>query len=299
MKQFLVILGLTALVWLGVSLGVKSEYTLPVRIEYSGHDTVRYAIVHADTICTLRVESTGYEALLRSIFDERPVVHINLGEGRRAIGADEVCSLARQQLRGIRNAEAEVDSLRIVLVPRACRTYRPLLDKVTFNFAEQYGLYGQPTLEPAEVTLYGPEEDLDRIDEVHLAPVTIDGIDASATYRLALQPIWTEYTDVHPSCTEVRVHVPVEAYIERQYTVPITVTGADTSVLLRLYPEQVTLSVWVAQRDMDRTPEFEVTIPYADILTHGDRLSPQLTQFPDYLRPRSLQPAEVQCVVIR
>lgn len=297
MKQFFIILGLTALVWLGLSLGERNSYTMRTPVEMTGYDTIRYAVVQADTIVTLRVESSGYIALLRSIGVLKPMVTIDMSN-RQSVAASEVCELARSQNTGISSATTEIDSLRLVLAARTKRTYKPVLDDVEFEFAEQYGLYGQPTVTPAEITLYGPEADLQRIDEVRLEPTTIEDIDASGSYRLKLQPIWEKYPDVHPSATEVTVYVPVETYVEREYKVPIQVTDADTTVEMRLYPEEATLHVWVAQCDLHRIPEFNVTIDYADLLAHR-RIVPHLTQFPTYLRPRSIEPAEVQCIVIR
>ena len=45
MKHFLVILGLTALVWLGVSMSENDEYPMRVRVEMTGYDTVRYFVL--------------------------------------------------------------------------------------------------------------------------------------------------------------------------------------------------------------------------------------------------------------
>ena len=93
--------------------------------------------------------------------------------------------------------------------------------------------------------------------------------------------------------------MPVEAYVEREYKVPIQVAGADTSVAVHIYPSEATLHVWVAQRDLHREPEFTVTVNYSDILANGSRIVPQLTEFPGYMRPRGIEPAEVQCVIIK
>lgn len=297
MKQFLIILGLTIIVWLGVSMTETDSYTLPVRVEMTGYDTLRYAVVRADTAVTLRIECNGYNALLHSIRSERPTLRVDMST-RQAVAGSEICEIARHQLMGLRNASTDKDSLRLILAERSQRTYRPLLDDVEFAFAEQYGLYGEPSVSPAEVTLYGPASDLQKIDELRIEATTIDGISASGSYRLRLQPEWENYADVHPSVKEVDVYVPTETYVEREYKVPIQVVDADNDVELHLYPEVATLHVWVAQRDLEHMPEFEVTIDYADVVAHRP-LTPRLTKFPTYLRPRSLEPAEVQCVVIR
>jgi hypothetical protein len=81
--------------------------------------------------------------------------------------------------------------------------------------------------------------------------------------------------------------------------VPVLVAGADSSVSVHVYPPEVNLHVWVAQRDLHREPEFSVTVDYADILKGGSNISPQLKEFPGYVRPRGIEPNVVQCVIIK
>lgn len=301
MKQFLVILLLTALVWLGVSMAEPTEYNVHAKVEMVGYDTVRYAVLRADTAVTMRVTTDGYRALLYSVRHETPTLQVTVeDEGlQHAFAADVLYPLLRGQMSGVKSVSCKEDSVRITLAERQHRTYRPTLARVDFGFAERYGLYGQPTVTPVEVTLYGPEEALAAIDELPVARATISDISASGSYQLPLEPVWKQYHDVHPSCSEVTVYVPVETYVERDYRVPVKVAEADSSVELRIYPEEVTLRVWVAQRDLQRTPEFEVAIDYGEVLQHKTVIQPRVLSFPSYVRLRSIEPREVQCVVIK
>ena len=292
---------MTAIVWLGVSMAEPTDYRLHVKVEIQGYDTVRYAVVSADTALTLRVRANGYTALIYNLLEREPVVKLQV-EGdslRRTADVDRLQDALREQFPGIRLIDAGTDSVRVTLAPREHRTYRPVLDKVSFAFAEQYGLYGQPVLTPSTVDLYGPQEALDRIDELCVAQASITGIKSSGRYTLALEPVWEQFADVHSSCTEVNVYLPVENYVDHCYTVPITVLNADTTVQLHLYPERVELHAWVARRDLNREPRITVSVDYQDILSDGQHLVPRLTEFPNYIRPRSIEPAEVQSVIIK
>lgn len=301
MKRFLVILGLTAIVWIGVSMSEPMEYPMQVRVSYTGYDTVRYAMLSADTSLTLRITSDGYTAFLLGMLDEVPEVEVPVGGSGMQRSADigVLYAAVREGMVGIRGVTCGVDSLRVTLAERRHKTLRPNLDQVSFEFAEQYALYGQPTITPSEVTLYGPDEALATITSLPVAKTTVSGIRESGSYTMKLEPVWREAGDVHPSCTEVTVYVPVEAYVERDNKVPVQVVGADTSVSVHIYPPDVTLHVWVAQRDLHREPEFSVTVDYADIIKGGSHIVPQLTEFPSYVRPRGIEPKEVQCVIIK
>lgn len=297
MKRFLVILGITALVWLGVSMSEQGEYPMTVHIEMVGFDTVRYAVVSTDSVLPVKVTMSGVNAFLNS--HRRQEVRVQVPEEGNAVA---VSTLQRQLLHAILGAKevsSQVDSLRVVLAPRGQRTYKPRLDRVKFSFTEQHGLYGEPTVTPSEVTLYGPDEVLAQIDRIDVAATTIRDISESGTYILQLEPSWRNYADVHPSCSEVELYLPVEAYVEKEYSVPITVLEADTTVSLRLYPEAARVRVWMAQRDLMREPEFVVAVNYGDIFLNEGRLTPRLIEFPAYVRPRSVEPSEIQCVVIK
>lgn len=303
MKQFLVILGLTALVWLGVSMSDVREYPLHVRVEMTGYDTVRYAVVHADTALSLQTEMSGFNVAAMQILGLKRTVSVEMNDDglRRAVALSDINDNLRQQLAaiGVRRINAGRDSLRLVLAERQHRTFRVSLDSVHFSFSEQYGMYGEPKITPAVITLYGADSILATIDAVHVERMDIDNISATATYRLKLDPVWERIGDVRASAKEVEVYLPVEPYVEREYHAPIVVDGADSSVRLRLYPDEARVRVWVAQRDLERIPEFKVAISYDDVLAGANHLTPRLVQFPSWVRPRSVEPREVQCVIIK
>lgn len=301
MKQFLVILVLTALVWLGVSMSETTEYEMTVKVEYTGFDTVRYAVLQADSSVTVSLQSNGFNAILNSINNKDLVLPLPASGNsmHRTVAADVVYDILTERMVGVKSVNGNIDSLRLTLVERQHKDFVPSLDLVEFSFSEQYGLYGRPTVTPEVVTLYGPAEALDKIDRLPVAATTVANISKSGHYRLPLEPVWSAAGDIHASCTEVDIYVPVEPYVEKEYRVPIRVVGADTTVQLRLYPSEATLRVWVAQRDLARVPEFDVTIDYNDITQHKQHIAPQLASFPGYLRPRSLTPEEVQCIIIK
>ena len=279
------------------------EYPLHVQVDIEGVDTVRYAIVYADTALNLNVEMPGFNAAMVSILDKKPLIKVDMTRGgmRRALAIEDLNDNLRQQLAiyGVKRVVAGRDSIRLRLAERSHRTLPVRLDSVDFSFSEQYGLYGEPKVSPAQVTLYGADSLLATIDEVQVARAHIAGIAATATYRLALDPVWQRLGDVKTSDTEVDVYLPVEAYVEREYTVPIEVAGADTSVRLRLYPAEAKVRAWIAKRDLQRTPEFRVTIDYKEVLAGATRQKPRLLEFPAWLRPRSVEPDEVQCLIIK
>lgn len=303
MRHFLVILGITALLWLGVSMSEQRQYPLNLEVEITGFDTVRYAVTYADTALPVQATMSGFNAAAVSLLHFQPHVTLSLDKGQfnRSTAVEDVSDDFVRQLRaiGVTNIISTQDSLRLRLISRGQRTYPVRLDSVDFSFNEQYGLYGEPSVTPATVTLYGPDSLLDAIKTIQVAPAELHDIASSDTYSLPLLNVWKELGDIRSSVNEVQVYLPVEAYVEREYRVPITVAGADSSARIRVYPDQVNVRVWIAKRDLERMPDIQVAIDYADVLAGATKLTPRLIQFPAYIRPRSISPAQVQCVVIK
>ena len=301
-KQFLAILTVTALVWLVVSMSEISEYPCTVKVEYEVYDDVRYSLLQADTALLLQIQCSGYDALLRSLNNETPTLKVKMpGSGlHRSIAVASLSGVIQTQLgSGIVKYSSQKDSLRIVLAARSHRTFRPQLDDVKFTFAEQCGLYGEPVISPAEIVLYGPEELLDKIPEVRAKKTQIDNISESSTIELELDPVWRSLGDVKASNTKINVYLPVENYVEREFRIPVQVEGADTNVRIRIYPENVTVRAWVPASDLARSPDLKVVVNYSDVLAENNSVRLRLVEYSSYLRPHSIEPNEVQCIVIK
>lgn len=277
----------------------EHEYQMRIGVQMSGYDTIRYAAISVDTAMTAQVRMSGFNAMMATAVGRQPRIQVALPSGKNAVAVDDLADEIRHTLRGASLVRADRDSLRVVLTLRASKTVPIAIDHVRFAFSEQFGLYGEPRIEPAQVTLYGPQEVLAQVDELQVKDTSLADVKKSASYILPLEPVWTRYADVHPSSKEVSLYLPVEPYVERDYNVAVSVLGMDSTVQVKLYPDHVTAHVWIAQRDMDRMPEMQVGIDYDEVVQGGGKAAARLTRFPAYVRPKSIEPADIQCVVIQ
>lgn len=317
-RSFLVVLGITALVWLAIAMSESHEYSLPAKIQFGGYDAKRYAVVGSDTALTLKVEATGFNALFYSLRRQGLVVQVDMNSEmvhrytrkreevvdlHRTVALNDLSSQLSSQLysMGMHFIGGTRDSLHIVLNERASRTFTPDLGALHINFSDGYGLYGEPQVTPAEVTLYGPRDVLDAIDLIGVKPMEINGVRASKTYRLALDGTWRRHGDIYASADTISVAIPVKRFIERRFSVPVTVSDADSSHALRLYPDHVELNVWVAQEDLGTisADRFSVSANYGDIRSGLQRLKLRVSRFPRNVRIRSVNPSEIEYVIIK
>ncbi|MBR1550022.1 MAG: YbbR-like domain-containing protein [Bacteroidales bacterium] len=317
-RSFLVVLGITALVWLAMAMSESREYNLPVKVRFSGYDAKRYAVARIDTSLTLKVEATGFNAMFYSLRREPPTVQLDMnselvyryvrrrGEVTdlyRSVAVNDLSSQISTQLDaiGIHYVGSAKDSLQLVLNERASRTYIPDLGDLRINFSDGYGLYGEPQVTPGTVTLYGPRDVLDTIERVCVKPVVLNKVLQSGTFVVSLDASWRQVGDVYSSVDAVSVYIPVKRFIERRFTVPVTVDDADSTHALRLYPDHVEIDVWVAQDELASVSadRFTVSASYDDILSGLQRLKLRVSRFPRNVRIRSVNPKEIEYVIIK
>lgn len=317
-RSFLVILGLTSLVWLIMAMSENKEYNLPVKVSMTGFDMKRYAVVEADTSLVLQVQSTGFNALILSLKRSHQTFVLDIkneavrhysrsrGEGRTLCHSVAVADLSAQLSDMLSSVGAHYlgstkDSLTLLLNERHSKSFVPDLGNLKINFSEGYGLYGEPMVSPSEITLYGSSDVLAAIESVGVREMTLNNVCETSTYRVPVDTRWKALGDVFASTEVVTVNIPVKRYVERQYSVPVTVAEADSSHSLHLYPDHVTLHVWVAQEDIAAVSadRFAVTANYRDIQAGEQHLKLCVSRFPRNVRIRKVEPEKIEYVIIK
>lgn len=311
--SFMVILALTVLVWGAVAMSEMREYPLKVRVEMTGFDRNRYAVLQTDSVVTLQVSSTGFNALLYSLKGDSLLLQLNVNgeEVRRYARHDERCwSVAVSDLgaplatllsdRGMSVVGSAKDSLRLVLAERTSKVLPVDISQVKTTFAEGYGLYGEPTVTPSTITLYGDEQALSKIDKVKVLPIEIKSLKENASFALPIDTCW-QGDDIHASAGKVILRMEVEQFVERIYQLPITVEGIDSLTRINLYPDKVTLRAWIPRRDIASVTaaRFALAVDGRDLSAHTSKLKVRLVRFPHNVRLHSLSPEEVGYVVIK
>lgn len=306
--------------WLIVVMSEEHEYPLHVRVQMSGYDSNRYAVLQADSALMFHVHASGFSALAMSMRRDTVTLTVEMhgdavqhyqrpaagGTGVllcHSIAAVDLIETFYQQFSHyrLRSASSPKDSLRLVLVTRSSKTVPVNIADLQVAFTDGYGLYGEPSVDPAQVTLYGPVEALANIHELRLTPTAVSPLHTSAVLQLPLDPVWNRFGDVKTSTTHVSVSIPVSPYVERRFSLPISVLHADSTVRLHLYPDQVEVRVWVAHNDVASlsASALEVAVDYRDIHSGIPMLQPRLVRFPDRVRMRSITPQEIQYVIIK
>ena len=180
-----------------------------------------------------------------------------------------------------------MDPLKSKVVPIA---FRPDL-----KMQRQYGLYGIPTIDPATVTIYGPEEIIDTVRAVRTVMVSKTNVSESFSESVPLDMLGGR---IRCNTKEVRVTVEVEKYTEKDIEVPIRV--ADNPKL-RFFPETLSVKCLVAMKDYATiVPEdFTVAIDKEQLEALQPLLDVRLASWPNTIQILSTHPDKVEYLIVQ
>ncbi|MBP5536673.1 MAG: hypothetical protein J6X62_07780 [Bacteroidales bacterium] len=309
-RSFVLIFGGTLLLWVAVAMTDEHEYLHRYRVEYSGYDTVRYAMTQADTVLELTWTGNGFYALRSTLgrgsdtalrIDVSSCLPSPLGD-EVAVTLDDAAlhRLVDPMLLSSHVSKVVYGSvpLRVHIASREKRRVPVRLRDAEFSFANQYGLAGEPTLEPDSLWVYGSRSSLEHIAELYTAPCRTSGINRSSACRIKLDASWRQYRDVRVEADEVEVYLPVARFVERKFTVPVRCDGGDSLSRVRLYPDKVDVVCWIPQSEYRNVSADDITAVVT--ATHrGQSLPVRVTHFPQTVRIKSVTPSEIQYVIIK
>lgn len=176
----------------------------------------------------------------------------------------------------------QLDSIKVKVVPNVDITYE-----------KQYNRLGKIQLTPDSVTIYGPKNKISSIDNVYTQNLTLRNVNQNIDTEIPLK-----LDDaLNANHKNVNVKIFVEKYTEAIANVPINNNSKQN---LRLFPDKVKIKYIVSLTDYNITKEnyFKVDIDTADISPDNNFLPIYLTDYPSNTRILSIEPKEVEYIII-
>jgi YbbR domain-containing protein len=171
----------------------------------------------------------------------------------------------------------------------------PIAFQSDIKLQRQYGLYGIPTIDPATITIYGPEEVIDTVRAVRTEKVSKSNVSEGFSESVGLDMLGGR---INSNTKEVRVTVQVEKYTEMDVEVPIKV---NDSLKLRFFPETMSVKCLVAMRDYASiTPEnFSVAVDRQQLKAMQPLLDVRLVTWPPTIQILSTRPDKVEYLIVQ
>lgn len=159
----------------------------------------------------------------------------------------------------------------------------------------QFEVYGIPVLDPASVTVYGPEATIDTLKSVSTQWLTKANVNAGFTETVALDLLDGQ---IRSEVKTVRATVQVEKFTETDIQVPLT---HPDSLHVRFFPDAVTVKCHVSLKDYTGlTPDmFRVEVDKGQLEALQPLLGLSLTAWPPYVQVLNITPEKVEYLIVQ
>lgn len=300
---FLVFLVISTAAWFLVKLSENYTTQTAFRLQLADAPADQW-ISSGDQSVKMSLNVDGFHVLrYKMIREPKRFVTVNLSEVPYRQESGDTYSFSSQYVAeivanrlGINASDVVINDSKIFfnMSPLKSKVV-PIVLRSDIKTQRQFGLYGIPTLEPASVTIYGPDEVIDTVRAVRTALLARTNVSEGFSESLELDLLDGK---IHSNTTEVKATFEVDKFTEMDIEVPIQATD---SLKMRFFPETMSVKCLVAMRDYASiTPEsFKVAVDKQQLKAMQPLLDVSLASWPPTVQILSTRPDKVEYLIVQ
>ncbi len=293
---FLTCLILAVIAWLFFSLSNHYKYDVKTAVSFKDPPLNKaFNPLQSDTV-TLTVQGTGWQLLFTKMRIYPKDVKVSLAPLQKRSYVTFTNQL--EQINQDYSTEQKIikvvpDTLYFDFTTRKVKKVQiKLLTKLTF--IKQFGQSKDIVLDPSEVTVTGPQSELDKIDFWPSDTLIKRNIDNDIIGNVNLRKPNEPNISVFPS--QFQVKLPVEEFTEKALTIPVKVINNKEYYNIKLIPEKVKV-VFMVPLSLYATineDDFEATVDF-DLwkIENMHQLPIVIKKRKSYLRFRRVEPNQI------
>ncbi len=304
---FLFFLLLSTIFWLLNELSKNSSTTITCPVKYINLPKDKVLVKELPSRFELTIEAPGYtllkyklsNRLLPLIFDLNQYGFTIMGNSSAQkffILTSRVRSgIARQLRSDVQLLNISPDSI-IFEFGEIVQKRVPVVPDLSIQYAKQFMLTGEITIDPDTIMISGPDLIIDTIQQVYTRKELISGVNQLTTHSINLE----EIKNVTYSTKKVTITIPVEQYTEALLDIPIEKVHVPDSLILKTFPGSVTLTCNVSLSNYEKlTPhQFRAVVDYEAIEKKlGNKLKVSIVKAPEYVRSIRFHPVNVEFII--
>jgi hypothetical protein len=294
---FLFFFFLAGAFWYLQSLQQDYETYISIPIRYRNMpDNISFTDTVPDKI-TVHVRDKGSHLLNYTVGASFPVLDINLKE----LSGQGVFNLTPKEMQGALSQTLFSTTAILDFAPsqlqlkynRRKEKRLPVVFNGKVNLAPGFRLVGDIIITPSAVKAYGTSATLDTLHSLQTVFTDIKQLNASGTFTLPLQ----KRQGASFQTTEVTVTFPVEEFTEKDFDIPVVLTGIPNGYTVRLFPPTIKVVCHIPlSRFKELTPEdFALQLPFAELRRNYSGQAPiRLTRHPEWVQTINLVPDKVE-----
>lgn len=174
----------------------------------------------------------------------------------------------------------------------------PVNPNVKFNFEKGFLPTGSMLVEPAKVTVTGPQTIIDTMQYVYTKTKVFKNLKDTLSASLDLQPVH----QLRYSTDRVRITQAIERYTEATVTVPIEPVNMPEGLTMKIFPGTVTVNclVPIASYEKVQPYTFRAVVDYMSVKDARDnhaKAKVALLRTPDYVTDVKFYPVNVDFII--
>ncbi len=302
---FLFFLFISALFWLLNELNKEfvSDVKFPVRYQNLIDDKV--LVNELPSILTVKIQASGF-TLLKYKLSTKLVpltLDINTYVFKQKKNSSEYYLLTKD-LHGrferrfsneVRILEILPDSLNLVF-DEMVRKNLPVIPDITYTLARQYLLIDRIRTFPDSLEASGPASIIDTLKGIYTVKKSYPDLKNAITEEIEL----ISMSKVSFPREEVELTIPVEQFTEASFKVPIKAGNLPDSLILRTFPNQVSLTCISGLGTFDNISSdlFWVEVDYESIQSSiSNKLKVNIVSYPDFVQSVRIHPTYVDFII--
>lgn len=250
---FLLFLVLAAVIWYGHAMQSVRDTRVPVLIQYTGKpnqiglsgkglpDTIMVDIRDAGKRLNTYIKKPLYLTI-----DIHPYIHGT--KGNIHIPSDVIRRSIGDILQGTTHLIGVYpNEITCAYFTEKERTI-PVAAHCNLHLAPEYQLVGKPILNHSTVKIYGKENALQAIDSIYTQYTILHNLIDTTNVRVAL----VIPNGLRCNIDSVNMCIIAERYTEKKITIPLEVRGVPEGYKIRLFPNQVDVSVRIGMNHFSK-----------------------------------------------
>lgn len=303
-KVFLLFLACSTLAWLINTLSQSFVSNTNFVLEYANTPEEFLLVKTPKAAIDVRLRAIGFQFVafeLRKRKVQIDLSKVNVLNGRYYILPKVYRKQIDNQLPNSTEVlEMENDTLFVELIKLVVKEV-PVIPRTTVDLAANYMLDGPIRVEPPQVTITGPKNEVDSITAIRTSIINMENIkdDFAQEHGLVLNKDLKK-SKVTPSI--VTISGRVLRFSEKVLSVPVQMVNVPEGVKVRMFPDEVKVlcqGTIDALKDLD-SEDFNIICDYDQIESaNANRLPLRMETFPDRLSKATLLTKEVEFILRR
>jgi YbbR domain-containing protein len=245
LRIFSISIVVSFIAWCVFALSNNYLYRVPTAVQYINvPENKAFHPLQSDTV-SLQVEGTGWQILFSKLRLQPTNIKVDLSglKNRNWVMFSSQLGFINRQIPGNKRLiKVSPDTLYFDFSKQAVKKV-PVRLVSNLSFKKQYNIIDSVVIKPAYVTVTGPLEDLERIEEWDTEPLVKKDVENDLMVRLALTDKMQGNLNVYPSNVEVKI--PIGETTEKILEIPIRIENPRRGMSTTLLPGKVRLTVSV------------------------------------------------------